>query len=189
MIAEALHVALPIAAFAAAIYLERHRARVMSVIAFWDRHSELQGTYVGTWSVDLPPGTPAQQPAQAPFEDYIKIQWAAGGYAMGTGTNSRYGTYAFSGAFTGEALTMTYRAKEKSLRSHIGVIYLQTIFSAPGLKVAPTSRPLRGAQPIGSAVPTMHPTLSMSRRPPNPSIERTATGGLRPPASAAHVKR
>ena len=24
---------------------------------------------------------------------------------------------------------------------------------------------------------------------PNPSIERTATGGLRPPASAAHVKR
>ena len=42
----------------------------------------------------------------------------------------------------------------------------------------------RGLKPEGLS------SMSLARQPmPNPSIERTAYGGLRPPTAAAHVKR
>jgi hypothetical protein len=125
VIAETLHVALPVAAFLGAIYAERYKAHILSHIAFWDKDHTLEGTYVASWTVDAPPGTaaPAQAPP-SPFDDYVEIEWAAGGYAIGEGVNAKYGKYVFAGKRTDGALTLTYRAKDKAYSTHIGVILL-----------------------------------------------------------------
>jgi hypothetical protein len=123
-----LHILLPLIAFVGAVYMERYKAKVWSVIAFWDRHAQLEGTFVSIWKLAAQ-GEPSTAPAvtSVPIEDFVEIEWAAGGYVSGHGVNSRYGKYAISGEYTGQALTLTYRGTEKALRSHIGVIYLQVL--------------------------------------------------------------
>ena len=127
MIAEILHVSLPIAAFVAAIYVERHKARIMSVVAFWSKDHQLEGTYVARWTIDAPPGSEAKTPPPPPFDDYIEIEWAAGGYAVATGTNAKYGKYRLCGKRTDDALTLSYDAADKAYSKHIGVVLLRVM--------------------------------------------------------------
>ena len=122
------HMGIALLAFAGALVVEHCRVWLLSRILFWRRKSNLMGTYSTNWEVTSP--VPALGPdgapiARASLQDLARVEWASGSYVTGTASNASYGDYLFQGRVAGDALTLTYRSKEKRLEAHLGAIMLR----------------------------------------------------------------
>ena len=123
-----LHLAVVVAGVVLGGAIERHRTWLLSRLLFWNRRTDLVGTYATSWTTETPPisstdGTPPQP--RPKVEDLIRIKWASGTYISGTGSNSRLGDYTLSGRAQGTAMTLSYSPKDKSLGDHLGVVMLR----------------------------------------------------------------
>ena len=126
MIEIASHLAVAIVAIVLGSLVERYRTWLLSRLLFWQRRSDLMGTYTTIWTTETNPttaGPPAGTPP--PIEDLVRISWASGQYVTGTASNSRLGDYKLWGRAKGSAVSLVYRAKDESLGDHLGVVMLR----------------------------------------------------------------
>jgi len=98
--------------------IERHRTWLLSRLLFWNRRTDLVGTYATSWTTETPPINALDG---APPQPRPKV----GTYISGTGSNSRLGDYTLSGRAQGSATTLSYSPKDKSLGDHLGVVMLR----------------------------------------------------------------
>ena len=126
MIEVIAHVTLPIVAFLLALYVERRRAYITRTLLFWKHDHDLEGNYTARWTIErklrtLDPSTPPE------FEEYVEIEWSAGGYIMATGTNARLGKYNLVGKRKGNAIAFSYASVDRRFEENIGLILLQVM--------------------------------------------------------------